>query len=152
MVTVVSITTTTTRNVLLWLWLCVQHLSLLHPPSMLSWLIILQHFPACTPYHILWPKVSIKFHLLLECKPFSPCSFISCQLRSYPSIIHYHMHQQFLLLPKCSPYTCRWQGCSFRHHFPCHLWHGESTGTNIHWLWSLNCSSWNRGQQDVNGR
>jgi len=50
-------------------------------------------------------KVTIKLHLRLICKPFSPYSFISCQLPSCPSIIHYHMYEQLLLLPKCFPYT-----------------------------------------------
>ena len=55
----------------------------------------------------------IKFHLWPECKQFSPCSFVSCWLPSYPNIIHYHIHQHLLLLPKFLPYThCLW-GCGF---------------------------------------
>ena len=84
-------------------------------------------------------KVTIKLHLRLICKPFSPYSFISCQLPSCPSIIHYHMYEQLLLLPKCLPYTyCMW-GHSFCHHVPCHR-HGEQTWQED-WFWFLRWAS-----------
>ena len=90
-------------------------------------------------YLILWPKVSIKLHLWLKCKPFSHYSFASCQLPSYPSIIHYHIHQHLPLLPKHSPYTHCLQGHSFYCHFS---WGNARSTPQMANRWELFLNLW----------